>query len=169
MTEKFFWLAAVIAAHKDHKVVGRTRLQKTVKLLKRMGAPLDYDYMIHFYGPYSEGVQADIGLLENFGLVEEERRLAQDGSEYFILQAKEDADKLVPSKELEPFLKPIKTLEETDATILELAATYDAFREFGDDHETAMQRLRRKKGAKCDAGRDQKALSLLEELGLDAS
>ena len=49
MTEKFRWLAAVIAAHPGHKVVGRTRLQKTVKLLKQLGAPLDYDYMIHFY------------------------------------------------------------------------------------------------------------------------
>ena len=65
MMEKFRWLAAVVAAHPEHKVVGRTRLQKTVKLLQRLGAPLDYDYTIHFYGPYSEGVQADIGLLEN--------------------------------------------------------------------------------------------------------
>lgn len=69
MREKFLWLAAVIAAHPEHKVVGRTRLQKTVKLLQRLGAPMDYDYMIHFYGPYSEGVQADIGLLEAFGFV----------------------------------------------------------------------------------------------------
>ena len=87
MKEKFHWLAAVIAAHPDHRVIGRTRLQKTVKLLQRLGAPLDYDYMIHFYGPYSEGVQSDIGLLENLGFVTEKTRTKDDGSPYFILEA----------------------------------------------------------------------------------
>jgi uncharacterized protein YwgA len=166
MMEKFRWLAAVIAAHPEHTVYGRTRLQKTVKLLQRIGAPMDYDYMIHFYGPYSEGVQSDIGLLESFGLVEEKERQSQDGSQYFVLQASADAQKLADRPEVKRFHSAIQTMSAADAIVLELAATYDAFREMGDDHKTAVDRLKRKKGTKCERGRIAKALSLLKMLGL---
>lgn len=169
MTEKFRWLAAVIAAHPDHRVIGRTRLQKTVRLLQRLGAPLEYDYMIHFYGPYSEGVQADIGLLERIGLVQETERTAQDGSTYFVLEATEPARKLAIYSEVQKFRKPIQILSNCDAVVLELAATYDAFRELGENHKTALTRLKRKKGSKCEKGRTEKALQLLGELGLKNS
>lgn len=169
MKEKFRWLAAVIAAHPDHRVVGRTRLQKTVKLLQRLGAPLDYDYMIHFYGPYSDAVQADIGLLENLGLVTEKPRTKNDGSPYFILEAGAEAIKFARSSMMRPYRKAIQLMGQTNATVLELAATYDAFREMGNDHRTALARLRRKKGTKCEDGRDKKALALLEQLNLMAA
>jgi len=169
MMEKFRWLAAVIAAHPDHKVVGRTRLQKTVKLLQRLGAPMDYDYMIHFYGPYSEGVQSDIGLLETFGFVEEKQCVAQDGSPYFVLHATDAANRLAERPEVKKFHAAIQTMSEADPIVLELAATYDAFREMGHDHKTALERLKRKKGVKCDQGRTPKTLTLLRKLGLKAS
>ncbi len=169
MMEKFKWLAAVIAAHPEHKVVGRTRLQKTVKLLQRLGAPMDYDYMIHFYGPFSEGVQSDIGLLETFGFVDEQECIAQDGSPYFILNATDAAQKLAARQEVKQFEAQIKTMNEADTVVLELAATYDAFREMGHDHKTALKRLKRKKGVKCEQGRTDKALKLLKKLGLRAS
>ena len=168
MVEKYRWLAAVIAAHPDHRVVGRTRLQKTVKLLQRLKAPMDYDYMIHFYGPYSEGVQSDIGLLESFGLVEEKQCTGLDGSPYFVLQATEQAKKLADRPEVKKFHSAIQIMSESDAVVLELAATYDAFRETGDDHKTALERLKRKKGTKCEEGRTDKALALLKQLGLKA-
>ena len=167
MMEKFRWLAAVIAAHPDHRVVGRTRLQKTVKLLQRLGAPMDYDYMIHFYGPYSEGVQADIGLLERFELVREKECVSRrDQSTYFVLEATGPAQQFALRPEVAKFHKPIQIMSQTDPVVLELAATYDAFREMGEDHATASQRLKRKKGTKCDHGRDQKALELLRQLKL---
>ena len=168
MIEKYRCLAAVIAAHPGRQMVGRTRLQKTVKLLQRLGAPMDYDYMIHFYGPYSEGVQSDIGLLEKLGLVKEEVRQAQDGSPYFILQATDEAKEFANVNELEEFRPAIEIMSETDSVVLELAATYDAFLESGDDHGTATARVRRKKGTKCDDGRLAEALKLLKKLGLKA-
>lgn len=166
MREKFFWLAAVIAAHPGHKVIGRTRLQKTVKLLQRVGAPLDYDYMIHFYGPYSEGVQSDIGLLEILGLVCEKPCEAQDGSTYFVLQATDAAKPLAEREEVKRLGTAIAAMSDTNAVVLELAATYDAFREMGDDHATALERLNRKKGQKCAGQNVSKALSLLKNLSL---
>lgn len=165
MREKFFWLAAVIAAHPEHKVVGRTRLQKTVKLLQRVGAPLDYDYMIHFYGPYSEGVQSDIGLLENLGLVRE-REVAGQDAPYFVLEATDTAKPLAERDDVKRYGSAIEAMSNTDAVVLELAATYDAFREMGSDHAAALERLKRKKGQKCAGKRVEKALSLLRSLKL---
>ena len=160
--ERYRWLAGAIAAHKGRCVVGRTRLQKTIRLLQRVGFPTDYSYKNYFYGPYSEDLQADIGLLEQFGLIEEESHENQDATPYYILQASENA--VLP--ETERFQPRIDTLSDADPVVLELAATYDAFRQVGCDHEEATHRLRQKKGPKCDDGRDGKALELLKELGL---
>jgi len=55
--ERFQWLAAIIAAHPGNKVIGRTRLQKTVKLLQRLGVTTDFTYKLHHYGPYNEDLQ----------------------------------------------------------------------------------------------------------------
>jgi uncharacterized protein len=165
--ERFKWLAAIIAAHPDHKLVGRTRLQKTVKLLQRLGAPLDYSYMLHFYGPYSEDLQAEIGLIENLGLIKEEPHTNHDGVPYYILEATESAQRFANNPEMKPFLGPIEIMSQTELVVLELAATYDAFKELGADDNEAMMRLRRKKGEKCNEGRVEKALELLKAIGLN--
>lgn len=160
--ENYRWLAGLIAAHEGRKVVGRTRLQKTVKLLQRCGFPTSYGYMIYFYGPYSEDLHAGLRLLQSFGLVSEEEHVAQDGTTYYTITATKDAE-LHETKKYQPL---IDRLAKTDLVVLELAATYDAFRELGCDHDNALRRLRRKKGAKCDDGRDERALELLEQIGL---
>jgi uncharacterized protein YwgA len=160
--ERFRWLAGVIAAHPDGEVFGRTRLQKTIKLLQRLGFPTDYSYTIHFYGPYSEGLQAEIGLLEALGLVQEEPREKRDGTPYYVLRAAPEA----VMTEIAPFQPAIDTMIGAAPVVLELAATYDAFREAGADHEEAIRRLRRKKGSKCEDGNQENALELLAALGL---
>ena len=163
--ERFRWLAGVIAAHPDREVHGRTRLQKTIKLLQRLGFPTDYSYKIHFYGPYSEGLQAEIGLLEAFRLVSENIKQARDGTPYYVLQAAPEAT----MPEVAPYQPAIEEMNSATSVVLELAATYDSFREMGSDHSEAMARLRRKKGDKCLGGNDSAALKLLEGLGLPIS
>ena len=145
MKERFRWLAAAIAAHPDRRIVGRTRLQKEIRLLQRLGYPTEYHYKLHFYGPYSEGLHSEIGLLESLGLIEEQEQRAADGAPYFILQATPEAD-LLGIEAYQPF---IDIMAESDATVLELAATYDMFRHMGSSHQDALVRLRRKKGSKC--------------------
>ncbi|MFN8575163.1 MAG: hypothetical protein U0132_24125 [Gemmatimonadaceae bacterium] len=125
--------------------------------------------MIHFYGPYSEGVQSDIGLLETFGFVEEKEQLKQDGSSYFVLNATQAATSLAERPEVKKFKPAIQTMNDADPVVLELAATYDAFREMGHDHKSALERLKRKKGVKCEEGRTEKALELLKKLKLKPS
>jgi uncharacterized protein YwgA len=164
-TGNFWWLAAVIAAHKERRVVGRTRLQKTVKLLQRLGLPTDYLYTIFFYGPYSDGVFTEIRLLEQLGLITEQEHAGSDGSTpYFVLEAKPEA--VMP--EMARWQSAIDTMEQADLVVLELAATYDAFREMGSDHAEALERLRHKKAAKCTEERETRALGLLKELKLVA-
>jgi uncharacterized protein YwgA len=164
-TGNFWWLAGVIAAHTDRKVVGRTRLQKTVKLLQRLGLPTDYLYTIFFYGPYSEGVHTEIRLLEQLGLIVEEEHVGAEGATpYFVLQAQPEA--VMP--ELAAWQPAIDAMEQADLVVLELAATYDTFREMGSDHAEALQRLRHKKASKCSPEREARALEVLRQLGLKA-
>ena len=95
-------------------------------------------------------------------VVHEEEKTGHEGNTYYILTATEDAD--LP--ELEPFRPLIDRTSRADPVVLELAATYDAFREMGSDHAGAIQRLRRKKGKRCDDGNEAAALDLLRDLEL---
>jgi hypothetical protein len=162
-TGNCWWLAGVIAEHEGRRVTGRTRLQKTVKLLQRLGLPTDYRFTIFFYGPYSEGILSDIRLLGQLGLVSEASLPVPEGATpAFELTAREDA----VLAEMAPFRPALRLMEKTDLVVLELAATYDAFRETGSGHDDAMKRLRHKKAGKCGPEREGRALELLAGLGL---
>lgn len=161
--EDFRLLAGVIAAHSNRTVTGRTRLQKEIMLLQRLGLPTTYRFSMHFHGPYSDGLQADVRLLESLGFVTEKPdELAGNGNGY-VITANPRAD----LSAVEGFRKYVEVMEKEDATVLELAATYDAFRA-GSDHGTAIDRLRKKKGPKCEGGRETKALALLRRFDLPA-
>ena len=125
--------AALIAAHPERKIFGRTRLQKEIKLLQRLGFPTDYSYTIHFYGPYSESLYADIGVMEAFGLIRETQSRTMEGNDCYILEAA-DRDDL---PDVSGFQPQISRLDNAGSVVLELAATYDSFREQGDGHDRA--------------------------------
>lgn len=158
--EKFRYLAGVVAAHEGRRLTGRTRLQKTLKLLQRVGFPTDY----LFSHGYSEGIKSDLGLLEVLGLVREKQECSWDGTPYYVISATEQAD----LDEIKGFLPQIKLMENADLVPLELAVAYDSFRETGSGHEDALVRLRlrRKKGAKCSEDNLNKSFQLLKELNL---
>ena len=162
-TGNFWWLAAVIAAHEGRRVVGRTRLQKTMKLLQRLGLPTDYRYSIFFYGPYSEGVFGDSRLLQQMGLIsEQEHSGGEGGTPYFEMTARPEA----VMEEVARWRSAIDAMQQADLVVLELAATYDAFREMGSDHTEAVARLKHKKAARWTEERHARALELLGRLGL---
>jgi uncharacterized protein YwgA len=161
--EGYQWLAALVAHHSNGELVGRTRLQKEIKLLQRIGWPTEYEFQMYYYGPYSESVQADVNLLIQFGFLKEEVRHSQDGWPYSIFTAKH-VDGL---PDVSSYGECIDLFANTDTTVLELAATYDAFIEMGMPECDALIALRKKKGKKCEGGREQEALKLLSEIGLE--
>ena len=162
-TGNCWWLAAIVAEHAGRRVVGRTRLQKTVKLLQRVGLPTDYLFTIFFYGPYSEGVMSEMRLQGQLGLVTETELPASEGATATFEMVATEAAVL---QEMEAYRPALRRMEATDLTVLELAATYDAFREMGSGPDEAMKRLRHKKAAKCTPEREGRAMALLRELGL---
>jgi uncharacterized protein YwgA len=158
-----WWLAAVIAAHPQRCVLGRTRLQKTVKLLQRVGLPTDYRFAIFFYGPYSEGIVSDVRLLECLGLVRESPLTHADNSgPAYRIEAAEVAQR----SEVDRYLPCIERLQQADLVVLELAATVDAYREMGSEAGEALERMRHKKASKWSEERERRALALLTDLGL---
>lgn len=164
--ESYYWIAAIVAAHPGNKLRGRTRLQKSVKLLQHLGLPTDYDFTMHYYGPYSEGIQADLNLLSSLGLIEEVSESLSGGMERAVFSANDH--KCLP--DISKFSSQINILaNEPDTTVLEVAATYDAFREMGLSHDNALSAMRRKKKDKCCNGREEKSLGLLAKLGLPSA
>jgi uncharacterized protein YwgA len=140
------WLAAIIAGHDNRTLYGRTRLQKTIWLLQAVGLPANYDFKIHHYGPYSEGLQADLSVVKAMGLVSEEHKDSRNGKEYSIFKADETA----VLDELMAFHEPLERIKEVeDHIVLELAATYGAYRGIGLNHDSAIKELIGKKGSKC--------------------
>ncbi|HET6401870.1 MAG TPA: hypothetical protein VFH95_10775 [Candidatus Kapabacteria bacterium] len=158
--ESFRWLAAVIAEHQNKTVEGRLRLQKTMKLLQRLGFPTEYSFSMYHYGPYSEGIQSDLSLLSSAGVIEEkERRYNSGGVRYDIIFNRE-----IPLPKLDHFQEPIKILEKAAPVTLELAATYLAFREYGLEDDDAIEALKDKKEGKFTEQRFKTAMKLLEDL-----
>src|SRR5262249_37915747 len=148
--------AGLIYAHSSHTLFGRTRLQKEVKLLQRCGMPTGYLFESYFYGPYSDGVKTDVGLLQHLGLVREE-----NAGGYFVFHAADHA--AFPG--IEKYQDKIDILGAADTTVLEVAATYDAYREMGFDHAGAEEYTLLKKGDKWQQHKIE-ALHLLRDLGL---
>ena len=161
--ERFRLLAAVVAAHPDRLVFGLTRLQCTILLLQGAGLSTDYGYTTHFHSPYSEGLHAEIGLLEHMGLVKVQFQRSTENGACYVVEAKSKA----ALKEVEEqFRDAIQLTAQSDREVLELAATYVAFREKGVTHDEALAVIRRRKGAERVAKKEKSIFELLDKLGL---
>jgi uncharacterized protein YwgA len=158
--ESFRWLAAVIAAHQNKTVEGRLRLQKTMKLLQRLGFPTNYTFSMYHYGPYSEGIQSDLSLLSSAGVIRENEQRYNSGSVRYDITFNRD----IALPKVGRFHEPIKIMEKAEPVILELAATYLAFLEYGLEDEDAIEALKDKKEDKFTKRRFETAMNLLEEL-----
>jgi uncharacterized protein YwgA len=159
------WLLGVISAQPEKSVFGRIRLQKLMRLLQRRGLPSTYRFVDYHYGPYSQALQSDIGVLELVGEIREERRETGDGNGYFVITATPDFQ----MSEIDPYRKDIEILRKEESGVLELAATYDFFRELGSSHEESLELLKKKKPEKSTPEALSAALALLGKLELPHS
>jgi uncharacterized protein YwgA len=160
-------LVAEIVAAAGGQVVGRVRLQKIFYLLDRLGLCSGFTYEYHYYGPYSADLADAIEDAKAFGLLKErlDRRVS-DGVPYSIFESLGVAlGECVGSSERSDVTRALLRMQGETATVLELAATIEWLRTV--EHVPDWQQeLARRKGAKVEAGRVDRAITLLDNLGL---
>lgn len=155
----YFSAVAELIALNGGRLVGRTRLQKSVYLLQASGINLGFDFDYHHYGPYSEELASAARDAEVLGMVDVEWRVSY-GNEYAIFRSH------VPVSDFPNFDKAselLKTLGKYDATVLELAATADFLRKNGYGSD-AWEETKRRKASKVTPQRLEQSKALLQEL-----
>ena len=151
------------------ELVGRVRLQKAVYLLDRLGLESGFHYDYHHYGPFSQDLDNAVADAEAFGLVEEGFGRRQiDGARYSIFTLAVDNLEL-PARmgrlDEAALKRHLQTFAETNVTVLELAATANWLVE-EEERSDWEEALRRRKGPKVEGGRLDRALTLLQDVGL---
>src|SRR5687768_9740647 len=132
-------LVAELIALNGGKLVGRTRLQKSVYLLQSCGIKLGFDFDYHHYGPFSEELASAARDAEALGAVDVEWKTAY-GNEYAIFRSHASISDF---PDFEKAAEVLGVLENYDATVLELAATADFLRKNGYKNEAWEETCRR--------------------------
>lgn len=140
------------------RIVGKTRLQKTVYLLKSCGIDLGFDFDYHHYGPYSEELSIASGDAVALKLINLNWNNAY-GNEYAIFSIAAEPTTNLPNKTRDA----LTVLERHDATTLELAATADFLLKNGFP-KNAWQETERRKASKITPARVESAKQLLQEI-----
>ncbi len=135
---KDYWLAKLISSVTE--VDSRKRLQKSIYLLQRAGCPLQFSYILHYYGPYSFELAGLIDQLKSadiidespeqtgFGGVRYRSEISQKGKRVLENFQKSKTGKDVYGQ-IQPFIPIFEKLNQKDLWVLELAATIAYFYE----------------------------------------
>lgn len=136
---KDYWLAKLIGS--VTKVDSRKRLQKSIYLLQqRAGCPLQFSYILHYYGPYSFELAGSIDQLKGADIIDESEaqtgfggvryrsKISKKGKSVLANFEKSETGKDVYGQ-IEPFISYFQGLNEEDPWVLELAATIAYFYE----------------------------------------
>ena len=166
-TEEGDRLVAEVVAVAGGQIVGRVRLQKIFYLLDRLGLGSGFDYEYHHYGPYSAELADAVEDATAFGRIEERTgRRSYDGVPYSIFeQPRVTPGPLLGALSHADAVRALRRMQAEPATVLELAATIDWLRTQEQIHEWRLE-LARRKGAKAEHGRVERAERLLHELNL---
>jgi uncharacterized protein YwgA len=166
MSEPEDIIAAVLGAA-GGTVIGRVRLQKAVYLMDRLGFSSGFFFEYYHYGPYSRDIDDAVSDAKAFELVEEEIHYRQtDGATYSVFRLKTDPKSdTYNSLGREEASKLLHTFANTNITVLELAATID-WLWHSEKIEDWRREVAKRKGAKVNGGRLEKAVQLLEGLSL---
>lgn len=148
----------------------RKRLQKVVFMLKAAGCPLDADFYLHHYGPYSEEVARLTDEMVRQDLLDECSEPCGQGMKYTYSLPKEVLQQLQQletteqgqkwAKELSPYEEKAKKLLKSEIWKLEFASTILFFHQQGFDWDESVAKAIRFK--ETDAVRN--ALPLAQEV-----
>jgi uncharacterized protein YwgA len=134
----------------------RKRMQKVIYLLGAAGCPLENDFGLHLFGPYSPEVAGRADEMTSLGLLREERVGNFAGQQFNYSLTKETKARLSAleatpegqtwAQELAPYEARAKELLATDVRELEVGATIVYFRRRGYDWSEAVSRTCNFKG-----------------------
>ena len=160
-------LVAEVVAAAGGQIVGRVRLQKVFYLLDRLGLDSSFEYEYHHYGPYSAELAEAVEDATAFGQVSERiERRSYDGVPYSIFeQPRATLGSQLGALERSRAVTALKRMETESATVLELAATIDWLKG-NEGIDNWYPELIRRKGAKAEGSRVERAKRLLRDLGL---
>jgi uncharacterized protein len=157
-----------IVALSGGKLVGRTRMQKTVYLLDVVGLGSGAAYYYYNFGPFSDEVANGISDSKFGGnLIEETENRMSDGSPFSIFKAAKPAEQInsvgrLPAEQAKRLLQRFAM---SNATVLELAATIHWLSQIERVPDWRGELVRRK-GSKTQNGRMDRAAALLNALGV---
>jgi len=169
MTEREDIVVAVVAASPGRRLASRVRLQKVVYLLDALGLGSGFSFDYHHYGPYSR--ELDNAMADAIALKYVNERIAyrvSDGASYSIFEMKPS---LIPNADVYGSLGGqrahdlVAKFADTNVTVLELAATID-FLWRAEKIKDWRSEIAKRKSAKVGNGRLEKAIELLNYLGL---
>ena len=131
-------------------IEGRKCMQKVVFLMKCTGCPIDADFSLHYYGPYSAEVAQATDVLVQLGLLSETQSSTAVGQRYDYcltqharasLSRFEATDEGAKAQEqIAPFENAAKQLFQRSAAELEYAATIAFFHKRGLDWGAAIEK-----------------------------
>lgn len=150
------------------EIVGRVRTQKMVYLLDQMGLKSGFEFEYRHYGPFSEDLADQMEDDVIFRrLTAEPKRRQSDGVPYTVYRAgsRGDGEAIDVNLPGDKIRSSLAEMQRQSATVLELAATIHWLAEV-EGYEDWRSELVRRKGAKTEEGRTEKALSLLRRLDL---
>jgi uncharacterized protein len=142
------------------KLRSRKRMQKMVFLLQAAGCPLDAEYDLHYYGPYSQDVAQLADELTRANLLAEEVETRPQGEQYSYTLPQKSIDQIQryeadprgmeDAKAMGSYERLARDLAVLDLKELEIGATIVFFRSKGHDWPDAIDKTRSFK--KLDAG-----------------
>lgn len=148
------------------EIVGRIRLQKTLYLLDQLGMGSGVAFEYHHYGPYSEPISDAVTDAKFWGHLKEivNSRVA-DGAPYSTFRTDFPAPDHLGALNADDARRYLDKFRNCSSTVLELAATahWLAFVEKVPDWR---KEIKARKAGKIENGRLDKAVSLLQEIGL---
>lgn len=148
----------------------RKRIQKTVHLLRAAGCPVDFDFRLHYYGPYSSELADLLDRMTESGILRETGQPTDVGIRYDYeldermresLEAYELTTKgRVAKEEMATYEDVLQALCDTGPRVLELASTIVAFREAGCSWDEALAEAAEFKGEPTDSSTMSEAMDL---------
>ena len=144
---KDYWLAKLISSVTE--VDSRKRLQKSIYLLQRAGCPLQFSYILHYYGPYSFELAGLIDQLKGADIIDESPEQTGFGGVRYRSEISQKGKRVLENfqksrtgkdmyGQIRPFIPIFEKLNQEDLWVLELAATIAYFYE-GDWAEAQKQ------------------------------